>query len=63
MFREGLAGLLTTYGGLQVVGETTNDQGAVARELKPDVVITQGTVKRHLHNCYHKMEVGSRGRR
>jgi DNA-binding NarL/FixJ family response regulator len=43
MFREGLAGLLTTYGGLQVVGETTNDEGAVAlaRELKPDVVIMQ----------------------
>ena len=43
MFREGLAGLLTTYGSLQVVGETTNDQGAVdlARELKPDVVIMQ----------------------
>lgn len=43
MFREGLAGLLTTYGGLEVVGETTNDGGAVdlARELKPDVVIMQ----------------------
>ena len=43
MFREGLAGLLTSYGGLEVVGETTNDQGAVAlaRELKPDVVIMQ----------------------
>jgi DNA-binding NarL/FixJ family response regulator len=43
MFREGLAGILTSYGGLQVVGETTNDEGAVAlaRELKPDVVIMQ----------------------
>jgi DNA-binding NarL/FixJ family response regulator len=43
MFREGLAGLLTSYGGLEVVGETTNDQGAVAlaREKKPDVVIMQ----------------------
>ncbi len=43
MFREGLAGLLTSYGGLQVVGETTNDEGAVAlaREQKPDVVIMQ----------------------
>jgi DNA-binding NarL/FixJ family response regulator len=43
MFREGLAGLLTSYGGLRVVGETTNDEGAVAlaRELKPDVVIMQ----------------------
>jgi DNA-binding NarL/FixJ family response regulator len=43
MFREGLAGLLTTYGGLEVVGETTNDEGAVelATAEKPDVVIMQ----------------------
>ena len=43
MFREGLAQLLTAYGGLEVVGETSNDAGAVdlARETKPDVVIMQ----------------------
>src|ERR687897_573711 len=43
MFREGLVALLTSYGGLEVVGETTNDQGAVAlaRQTKPDVVIMQ----------------------
>ena len=43
MFREGLAGLLSSYGGLEVVGETTNDRGAVAlaRQTKPDVVIMQ----------------------
>ena len=43
MFREGLAGLLSSYGGLEVVGETTNDQGAVAlaRQTNPDVVIMQ----------------------
>jgi DNA-binding NarL/FixJ family response regulator len=43
MFREGLAELLTSYGGLEVVGETTNDEGAVvlARQTKPDVVIMQ----------------------
>ena len=43
MFREGLAALLTSYGGLEVVGQTTNDQGAVAlaRQTKPDVVIMQ----------------------
>jgi DNA-binding NarL/FixJ family response regulator len=43
MFREGLAKLLTAYGGLEVVGETANDDGAVAlaREKKPDVVIMQ----------------------
>jgi DNA-binding NarL/FixJ family response regulator len=43
MFREGLVKLLTSYGGLEVVGETTNDEGAVAlaREKKPHVVIMQ----------------------
>ena len=43
MFREGLSRLLTSYGGLEVVGATTNDEGAVAlaREKKPDVVIMQ----------------------
>jgi DNA-binding NarL/FixJ family response regulator len=43
MFREGLVKLLTSYGGLEVIGETTNDEGAVAlaREKKPDVVIMQ----------------------
>ena len=43
MFREGLAALLTSYGGLEVVGETENDEGAVALacELTPDVVLMQ----------------------
>lgn len=43
MFREGLAKLLTSYGRLEVVGETTNDAGALAlaRETRPDVVIMQ----------------------
>ena len=43
MFREGLAELLTNYGGMEVVGETANDEGAVAlaRRLRPDVVIMQ----------------------
>jgi DNA-binding NarL/FixJ family response regulator len=43
MFREGLANLLTTYGGLEVVSQTINDEGAIAmaREKKPDVVIMQ----------------------
>ena len=43
MFREGLASLLTAYGGLEVVAQVTNDEGAIelARELKPDVVIMQ----------------------
>ena len=43
MFREGLAELLTSYGGLEVVGETANGEGALAlaREKKPNVVIMQ----------------------
>jgi DNA-binding NarL/FixJ family response regulator len=43
MFREGLAGLLTSYGGLEVVGETPNDEGAVAlaHQMKPDVIVMQ----------------------
>ena len=41
LFRQGLAGLLTSYGGIEVVGETNNDRGAIelAQEKKPDVVI------------------------
>lgn len=43
MFREGLAGLLASYGGLEVVAEVPNDAQAVeiARHHKPDVVIMQ----------------------
>lgn len=43
MFREGLAGLLASYGGLEVVAEVPNDEQAVelARHHKPEVVIMQ----------------------
>lgn len=43
LFREGMAGLLASYGALEVVGQTSNDEGAVelARQTKPDVVIMQ----------------------
>ena len=43
MFREGMAKLLTAYGGLEIVGETANDDGALAlaRETRPDVVIME----------------------
>ena len=43
MFREGMAELLTSYRGLEVVEETENDEEAVAlaREKKPDVVLMQ----------------------
>jgi DNA-binding NarL/FixJ family response regulator len=46
MFREGMAKLLTAYGGLEVVGETANDDGAIdlVRETKPDVVIMEARV-------------------
>ena len=46
MFREGLANVLTSYGGIEVVAETTNDEGAVvlARHHKPDVVVMQAQV-------------------
>ena len=43
MFREGLANVLASYGVIEVVAETTNDEGAVAlaSEHKPDVVVMQ----------------------
>jgi DNA-binding NarL/FixJ family response regulator len=43
MFREGLAGILSCYGGMEVVAEVPNDDEALrlAQELKPDVVIMQ----------------------
>jgi DNA-binding NarL/FixJ family response regulator len=43
MFREGIASVLADYGGMQIVGQTDNDEGAVelARIRKPDVVLMQ----------------------
>jgi DNA-binding NarL/FixJ family response regulator len=43
MFRQGLAGILASYRGMEVVAEVPNDAEAleVARELSPDVVIMQ----------------------
>jgi DNA-binding NarL/FixJ family response regulator len=43
MFRQGLAGILATYEGMEVVAELPNDAQAleVARERSPDVVIMQ----------------------
>jgi len=43
MFRQGLASVLATHGGIEVVAQTNNDEGAVAlaREHKPDVVVMQ----------------------
>jgi DNA-binding NarL/FixJ family response regulator len=41
MFRQGLANILTSYGGTEVVAEVPNDGGGLRldREKKPDVVI------------------------
>src|SRR5215216_5459569 len=43
MFRQGLAGILASYGGVEVVGEVPNDEETLrlVDELSPDVVIMQ----------------------
>jgi DNA-binding NarL/FixJ family response regulator len=43
MFRQGLAGLLASYGGLEIIAQVPNDQEALrlAQEEKPDVVVMQ----------------------
>lgn len=43
MFRQGIAGVLAEYGGMEVVGQTNNDEGAVelVRRTRPDVVLMQ----------------------
>jgi DNA-binding NarL/FixJ family response regulator len=43
MFREGLARLLTSYGGMEVVGSVANGELAVelAEKTRPDVVVMQ----------------------
>jgi DNA-binding NarL/FixJ family response regulator len=43
MFRQGLAGILASYGDMEVIAEVPNDGEALrlARELSPDVVIMQ----------------------
>ena len=43
MFRQGLAGILASYGAMEVVAEVPNDEDALrlARRLRPDVVVMQ----------------------
>jgi DNA-binding NarL/FixJ family response regulator len=43
LFREGIASVLAEYGGIEVVGQSDNDEGAVelARLTRPDVVLMQ----------------------
>ena len=43
MFRQGLADILASYGGMEIVGDVPNDEEALrlAREEHPDVVVMQ----------------------
>jgi DNA-binding NarL/FixJ family response regulator len=43
MFRQGIASVLSEYGGIEIVGQADNDDGAVelARRTRPDVVLMQ----------------------
>jgi DNA-binding NarL/FixJ family response regulator len=43
MFRQGLAGVLASYAGMEIIAEVPNDADALelARDLSPDVVIMQ----------------------
>ena len=43
MFRQGIAGILTDHGGMEIVGDTDNDEGAIemAHRTRPDVVLMQ----------------------
>ena len=43
MFRQGLAAILASYGGMEVIAEVPNDADALelARDLSPDVVVMQ----------------------
>jgi DNA-binding NarL/FixJ family response regulator len=68
MFRQGLAGILASYGGMEVVAEVPNDAEALelARELSNQQIaaslyLAEATIKRHLANVYLKMGVSSRG--
>ncbi len=35
-------------------------RGSSTREIAEELIITEGTVKRHLHNIYGKLDAGSR---
>ena len=43
LFRQGLAGLLASYGGLEIIAQVPNDRDALrlAQQEKPDVVIME----------------------
>jgi DNA-binding NarL/FixJ family response regulator len=56
LFRQGLASVLASYGGIEIVAETTNDQEAIelARLEKPDVVVMQ--VQMPFDRAKHSLE-------
>jgi len=56
LFRKGIARVLASYGGLEVVGETTNDHKAIelAQQKKPDVVVMQ--VQIPFERAQHSLE-------
>ena len=56
LFRKGLARMLASHGGLEVVGQTSNDQEAIklAQQEKPDVVIMQ--VQIPFERAHHSLE-------
>jgi DNA-binding NarL/FixJ family response regulator len=60
MFRQGIASVLTDYGGIEIVGQTDNDDGAVelARRTLPDVVLmqVQMPISRAKENLRHMRE-------
>ena len=43
LFRDGLAGLLASYGGMEVIGSTPNGEAAagLVEKTRPDVVLMQ----------------------
>ena len=43
MFRQGLASVLASYGGMEIIAEVPNDADALelARDIRPDVVVMQ----------------------
>jgi DNA-binding NarL/FixJ family response regulator len=58
MFRQGLAGVLASYEGMEVVAEVPNDAQAleVARELSPEVVIMQVQVQMPFQRAFESLQ-------
>ena len=65
MFRQGLANVLDAYGGIEVVAETNNDEGAVALALedKPDAGVMQAPLPVERAKGFHERCVAYRRHR